>query len=217
MKNSVINLFTNKLTIVIIVTLFFSNLVASYAYFVFSSSSKGDINEDLAKVNLTINVNKVYPISTGYMVPLASNNNAIGVALNNKCIDENSNIVCQVYKITIKNDVGTTNEVIDGKVSFYSNSSLTQNSYNTMPNLNWKLIDFDSSNNLTLGENDNNIASSTPRNFVSNLTLKPTKKADFYIIIWLVETESNQTDQENSFYGKIEFNSSNGTGVTATF
>ena len=37
------------------------------------------------------------------------------------------------------------------------------------------------------------------------------------MIVWIEELNEDQSDEGNSYYGKIEFNSSNGTGVTSTF
>ena len=40
----------------------------------------------------------------------------------------------------------------------------------------------------------------------------------YHMIIWINETRSEQTSEPGkTFYGKIEFNSANGTGVTSTF
>ena len=38
------------------------------------------------------------------------------------------------------------------------------------------------------------------------------------MIIWINETNADQpTDEGNDFFARIDFNSSNGTGVTSTF
>ena len=40
----------------------------------------------------------------------------------------------------------------------------------------------------------------------------------YYIIIWINETNEDQPiDTGKTFYGVIDFNSTNGTGVTSTF
>ena len=89
-----------------------------------------------------------------------------------------------------------------------------------MPNLSWKLItsiDKQDNNNSVLGTNADNQASSTPLSFVNNLTLKTNDEYTYYMIIWINEINQDQTDKSNTFYGKIEFSSSNGTGVTSAF
>ena len=41
---------------------------------------------------------------------------------------------------------------------------------------------------------------------------------DYYMIVWIDETNEEQDiDEGNSFFGKVVFESSNGTGVTSTF
>ena len=89
-----------------------------------------------------------------------------------------------------------------------------------MPNLKWKLIssvDTTTTSNSVLGTNVDNTANSTPTKFVSNVTLKTNDEYTYYMIIWFNETGEDQIDEGNTFYGMIEFLSSNGTGVTSTF
>ena len=49
------------------------------------------------------------------------------------------------------------------------------------------------------------------------VTLKTNDEYTYYMIIWINEINQDQTDKSNTFYGKIEFSSSNGTGVTSAF
>lgn len=217
---------TNKTTIIIILTTFFSVLGGTYAYFFFSESDNLTITGEAATVNLELNVEMLLPTktSTGVMVPQKStsgdNNSPLSSALKQGCVDANSNVVCQVYKINIKNNGGTATEVVDGEVSFYSDTSLTQDSKTKMPNLSWKLItsvDTENNSNSVLGTNEDNIASSTPVKFTQDIILGTNDEDTYYMIIWFNETNADQIDEGNTFYGKIEFTSSNGTGVTAAF
>lgn len=221
-----LKLFTSQTTLLIVGIFFFSTLGATYAYFAFSTSNTTTIEGEAATVNLTLEVNKIFPIGEdlGAMVPQkstsASNTSPLSSALKRGCIDDNNNTICQVYEIKIKNDGGTATEVVDGKVSFYSDANLTNNSYTKMPNLKWKLItsiDKTTYSNSVLGTNADNTASSTPAPFISNLTLTTNQNYTYYMIIWFNETNQDQIDEGNTYYGKIEFLSSNGTGVTSTF
>ena len=149
-----------------------------------------------------------------------SNNSPLSQALKRACIDSNENIVCQVYEIKIKNDGGTATEVVDGFISFYSNTEMTSGSEKTMPNLSWKLItsaNQSTPNNSILGTNTDNLASGQKANFVSNVKLTTNSEKSYYMIIWFNEIDRDQIDKNNTFYGKIEFDSSNGTGITAEF
>lgn len=219
-------IFTNQFTLMFICIFFVSIVGATYAYFAIGASNNNTITGNAATVDLTLEVNKLLPLkaSSGYIVPQksvsGSSNSPLSTALKSGCVDANNNIVCQVYSIDIKNDGGTATEVVDGKISFYANSSMTINSFSKMPNLKWKLItsiDTVNNNNSILGDNIDNIANSTAVNFVSNVTLATNQHYTYYMIIWLNEVGSDQSDEGNTFYGKVEFNSSNGTGVTSTF
>jgi hypothetical protein len=182
----------------------------------------------MSTVNLTLQVEQVFPDaeadSTGVMVPQksisGSGTSALASALKNGCIDDNKNVVCQVYSITVANDGGLATEEVDGKVSFYANQNMTEGSETKMPNLSWKLItsvDTTNNSNSILGTNLDNSASGTAAYFVRDVELETDDRETYYMIIWFNETENPQIDKNNTFYGKIEFNSSNGTGVTATF
>lgn len=218
-----------QLSITLILFLFFIVTGTTYAYFALTASNNNTITGTAATVNLTLNVEKVLPtstsVNTGVMVPQlstsGSNTSPLSSALKSGCVDSNTNIVCQVYKITIANSGGTATQVVDGKISFYGNSSLTTNISTTMPNLSWKLIESVDTTTLTnskLGTNTDNTASSTDVNFVSNLTLSTNVSNTSYIIVWINETSTDQTtDKGKTFYGKVSFSSSNGTGVTSTF
>ena len=227
MKNKInISMLTSQSTIFIILITFFSVLGSTYAYFFMTKSDNTTITGDAATVNLTLDVNLILPTktNTGVIVPQKSTsgdtNSPLSSALKKGCVDDNNNIVCQVYSINVKNDGGTATEVIDGKVSFYKNAALTQDSSTTMPNLSWKLItsvDLSNNNNSVLGTNTDNTASSKAVKFIQDVTLKTNDEYTYYMIVWINETNGDQIDEGNTFYGKIEVLSSNGTGVTATF
>ena len=91
----------------------------------------------------------------------------------------------------------------------------------TMPNLRWKLItsvDATTPSNSVLGTNEDLVANSSENEIVSDLTMVTGSSFDYYMIIWVNETNEEQpTDPGKTFYGKVEFGSSNGTGVTSAF
>lgn len=218
-----------QLTVTLILILFFSITSATYAYFAISATNNNTITGSAATVNLTLSVNKIFPTSsstnTGVMVPQlsvsGSSTSPLANALKGGCVDNNANVVCQVYKITIQNVGGTATQVVDGKVFFYGNSVMTTDVHTTMPNLKWKLItsvDTTTPTNSVLGTNEDQEANSSDNKFVSSLTLATNDTFDYYMIVWINETNTNQTSEPGkTFYGKIQFDSSNGTGVTSTF
>lgn len=228
-KKSMKQITKTQLTISLVLMLIISITGATYAYLSIASVNNNTIKGNMATVNLELDVNRIYPKTenghTNVLVPQLSTNAALSSALKGECVDANQNLACQVYEIVIQNNGGTAAQVVDGTISFYSNQAMTQDISTTMPNLKWKLITSVDKNNPTnsvLGTNTNNIASATSTNFASNLTLTNGITRTYYIIIWINELNTDQPDKsttslEKNFYAKISVDSSNGTGVTATF
>lgn len=217
-----------QFTITLVLVLFFSVVGFTYAYFAVSVSNNETINGSAATVNLTLEVNKIFPVNNNnsmVMVPQLSTsgdaNSLLGVALKSGCVDANSNVVCQVYEVVIQNLGGTATQVVDGSVSFYGNAGMTIDIASVMPNLKWRLVNSvnkSTPNNSVLGTGQDFTAVTTGDVFVNDLVLETNDRNVSYIIIWINETSEDQTiDEGNSFYGRIEFNSSNGTGVTSMF
>lgn len=224
------NIFSKlQLAITLVLILFLSVTGATYAYMSTTATNIGTITGNMATVNLTLDVAKVFPTAnsenTGVMVPQlstsGSSSSPLSSALKSGCVDGNGNVVCQVYEIVIKNDGGTATLVVDGTVSFYSNAAMTASINSTMPNLKWKLIRLvDKANPLSsaLGTEVDRFASDDNNVFADNVTMVTDFSKSYYMIIWIDETGEEQTiDVGKTFYASIDFNASNGTGVTATF
>ena len=220
-----------QLYFTLILIIFFSVTGATYAYLVFRGVDNVTINGQTATVNLTLNVSRVFPTAnsdnTGVLVPQlsvsGSNTSPLSSALKSSCVDGNKNVVCQVYKIDIQNIGGTATQVVDGSVNFYGNTGMTNDVSITLPNLRWKLItsvDVVNPTSSVLGTNEDLVADATGDDnvFATEVILGTNDIYTYYMIIWINETEDEQSiDEGNSFYGLIEFNSSNGTGVKSAF
>ena len=225
----------NQVLITLIMVLFFCITGATYAYFAISAVDNTTITGAAATVNLTLDVKKIFPATddnTGVLVPQlstsASASSPLSTALKSGCVDANKNVVCQVYRISIQNKGGSATQVVDGKILFYSDATLKTNVHTAMPNLKWKLIDSVDAvtpTNSVLGSRSDLEANDNSSNgkFVSSLSLATNVVRNYYVIIWINETGADQTDKSTSidnpkvFYGKVQFDSSNGTGVTSTF
>ena len=219
-----------QLSITLILTLFFSITGATYAYFAFSVFNDVTITGEAATVNLTLDVNRIFPIddtnNTGVLVPQlstsGSNNSALSSALKKGCVDDNGNVVCQVYKVDIKNDGGPATQVVDGSIKFYSDSDMTTDVSVAMPNLRWKLITSANQanpSNSVLGANADLVADANNDNIFANDVIMITNSSfTYYLIIWINETNNDQPSElGESFYAEISFESSNGTGVKSAF
>lgn len=214
--------------VTLILILFFCITGATYAYYAFTATNE-TISGEAAVVNLTLTVDKIFPMddsdTTGTIVPQistsGSNVSPLSAALKKGCVDDNKNIVCQVYKIVIENVGGTATQVVDGSISFYSDAALTTDVSVEMPNLKWKLIesvDINDPTNSVLGTNIDLTANFSKNVFAKDVTLVNDTSLEYYMIIWINETSNEQEkDEGKSFYSKVEFNSSNGTGVTSMF
>ena len=218
-----------QFSISMILSLVFCVTGFTFAYFAFTAENTATISGEAATVNLTLDVTKVFPVSsttnTGVMVPQlstsGSNTSPLSVALKNGCVDANNNVVCQVYKVLVKNDGGTAAQITDGMISFYKDSAMTTDVSSYIPNLRWKLVDSVNAttpSNSVLGTQADLIANFDENIFADDVVLVTNAEKTYYIIVWLNETgEAQNVDPGNSFYGKIEFRSSNGTGVTSLF
>lgn len=212
-----------QFSVTIILVMIVSITGFTYAYFAISASDSNTITGSAATVDLTLRVEKKFPLAsvdnTGVLVPQLST--SLSNALRSGCVDGNGNIICQVYEIAIKNNGGSATQVVDGMVSFYGNSGLTVDINTVMPNLRWKLItsiDTGVPSNSVLGGNSDLIASRNSSIFADDVLLNTGREYVYYMIVWIDETNEEQDiDEGSSFYAVVEFDSSNGTGVTSTF
>lgn len=184
---------------------------STFAYFAFYTSNT-IISGNAGSVNLTLTVTKVLPTTTGTDDILIINHSELASSLNSNCIDSDGEFaLCQLYRVNLANSAGSVNANVKGSVSF--NNATT-------PNLSWILLgtSYSSSTNYTstmLGDTFNT-ASSTFTNFVDSYLLMAGSNIDYYILVWVNETESEQTD-EGSYSGIVRFEDTNGKGVTSTF
>ena len=149
----------------------------------------------------------------------------ITILLLTGCVDGNKNVACKVYKIDVSNIGGIATQVVDGKINFYSDTSMTTDVNTVMPNLKWRKINSADENNPSgsvLGSYANNNANATGIKFISSLTMNGNSTFTYYIIVWVNEINQGQSDYSTSdlqkhFYGEVSIESSNGTGVTGVF
>ena len=183
----------------------------TYAYFMTSSFIKNKITGNMATVDAKLTVERVTPNNNNKskLVPMfdAALNNALqGNGGKSSCVDNNNNVSCEVYKITIINN-GSTNLRLDGNITLQSKGG-------RFDNLKWEEI-ADSTTRKT--EYLTNATGKSP--LVSNLSVEAHGSKEFYIAVWISETNSNQIDTNTGTYGgEVEFTDINGVGgVTATF
>ena len=158
-----------------------------------------------------------------------------------KCVDENGNNVCQVYRIVVTNKSTTSTISVRGQLTLTS----------TAKNVYWRLIgaedDGASTPKMTKGEkvdystdilatasggvgnltvggnsvNQNGVLGNGGA--VASHTLGTTQSATYYVVIWLEEMGKAQENDDASkkFSGTVFFSAvdaaGNNTGITASF
>ena len=176
---------------------------STFAYFAFSTTNNV-IGGNAGTVDLTLTVTKVLPTTNTTDDILIANFSELATNLNNGCVDD-GDALCQVYKINLANSATGVNTNVKGSLSFDNTS---------VPNLSWVYLgDTYSSANIP---NTFNTASSTFTNFVNGHLLTAGTNKDFYILVWVNESATEQTDN-GTYSGTVRFEDLNGKGVTSTF
>ena len=216
--------------LIMVFTLMICTTGATYAYFAISATN-GVATGTAATVGLNLSVTKVTPTtakwssSTQVMVPQLDAGLATAMNSTNSCVDGNGNVICQVYKIAIEN---TSTSAVKLKGSLY----FTLGSDAVFTNLFWRQVtDANTLGSNTIYKYSTNINTSSTTaeavnaNLVSSLELAPnnnvtgsgTDYKEYYILIWIRETNLEQNDiDKGTWVMNVDFKDSTGNGVTST-
>jgi len=202
----------NVKLLIAIVTIVIALSGGTLAYFAFSASNNA-IGGEAGVVDLTLTVTKVLPDSDSTVDDLlVVNYSEIPGALNNSCLDKDDEFaMCQLYRINLSSSATGVGTNVKGSIKFDNE---------TVPNLSWIYIGHTYSAGTTytsamLGDTFNT-ATGEFVNFIDSYNLLSGTNKDFYILMWINETEGEQTD-DGAFGGTIRFEDSQGKGVTSTF
>ena len=81
----------------------------TYSFFTATVTDSVTIRGEAASLNLSLTVTKLAPNNTKGLIPqLDDYITSAVIGRNGSCIDDNNNNVCQVYKITLKNNSAVT-------------------------------------------------------------------------------------------------------------
>lgn len=197
-----------------VATLVVAIIGATFAYFSASATNDTDLKGTTASgASLAIAITKVSDEATAKnMIPMLSTDLQKGVTgtESKSCIDANGNTVCQVYKITVTN----------GSADIGINVKGTMNLASTAKNMKWEVL----TDATTVKADGTPVAQGTDGVIVANQALAKTGSQDFYLVVWLEETnEAQDTDDAGkSFTGTVTFNGVNADGseskgITAKF
>ena len=173
----------------------------TYSFFTATVTDSVTIRGEAASMNLNLTVTKLAPNNTKGLIPQLDDyiTNAV-IGRNGSCIDDNNNNVCQVYKITLKNN---------SAVTVYVNGTLTLNAKNN-PNLKWAMISGTTNPTLTSSINTHTFVTLT-----ENELYNANQQKDYYIVLWISETGGLQTDN-GIFNGVVKFEDTDTTTNTPT-
>lgn len=197
-----------------VATLVVAIIGATFAYFSASTTNKTDVTGSTASgASLSMAITRVSDAGTAAnMIPMLTADLQKGVTgtSSKSCIDANGNTVCQVYKITVTN----------GSADIGINVKGTMNLASTAKNMKWEVL----TDKTTVNAKGTVVAQGTEGVIVANQALAKSGSQDFYLVVWLEETNEIQDtdDAGKSFTGTVTFNgvNSDGTeskGITAKF
>ena len=197
-----------------VATLVVAIIGATFAYFSASAENKADVTGSTASgASLAIVISRVSDASTAAnMIPMLTADLQKGVTGTNSksCIDANGNTVCQVYKVTVTNGSADIGINVKGTMNLASNAK----------NMKWEVL----TDAATVKTGATVVSQGSDGVIVDNQALAKSGSQDFYLVVWLEETNSAQDadDAGKSFTGTVTFNGvnadgSSSTGITAKF
>ena len=182
MEHNILKRSSRKLIIfeIVCVALIIGLIGYTYSFFNVTATNDSVISGEAASVNLSLEVEKIAPSTNKGLVPqLDQYITSAVIGRNGSCVDDNNNNVCQVYKITVTNS----------GASVHVNGTLTLSAKNN-PNLKWAIIS--GTTNPTL------VSSASPYTYtklIENELYNSNQSKDYYIVLWISETGTIQTDQ----------------------
>lgn len=183
---------------------------STYAYLYFNHDDTSTLVGDLGEAGIDLSVERLAPETDMYLVPLldAALGNAIkGTGGVDSCIDSNNNLSCEIYQIRVHNP-STTNVMLTGDVTLVASGE--GSIYN---NLKWELLDSPTERKTeyeSYGMGTNILE--------DRLYLEVGDTRIYYIAVWISETGTDQLETDKGkFGGIVEFRTSSGQGVTASF
>ena len=191
-----------------VATLVVAIIGATFAYFSASATNDTDVKGATAsKAALTLTITRVSDTNTvKNMIPMLSTDlqkGVTGTTGKGSCIDANGNTVCQVYKVTIGNSSTDIGINVDGAMNLTSDAK----------NMKWQVL----TDAKTVNADATTVAQGTAGTIVDNQALTASGTHDFYLVIWLDETNAAQDadDAGKTFTGTVTFNGVNSDGTTS--
>ena len=210
---------------------------ATYAYFAISATNDNTISGTAADPKLELTVEKIAPAASvaTMMVPQYSaynNKNTLKTAIDASCVDGNGNVVCQIYRIVIKNS--STNSAA---LRLRETLSLTAASGSTYNNLKWYTIAKGNNVNQATATGaqtytypgsfsaayGNASTVNTLGQYTGATTLSQNNYRYYYVVVWIEEIGQDQGSgaaatrkDQGTFTGTVTVNAIDASGNTIT-
>jgi len=131
---------------------------------------------------------------------------AISGTKEEKCLDSEGNVVCQIYKVTVENDS-------DYMVYFKSSLELFSKQNSKYNNLKWVEI---GAGNKPMIFGQPKIMTTT--NWLSSYGIGANTTTDFYLVVWLSDNGQVQNESDyGTFTGEVTFEALSGDKITSMF
>ena len=219
--------------IILIGVLMLCTTGATYAYFAISAvDNSATGTAATAKLELTVTQVTLKTPNTGVMVPQLETALSSAINSSNNCVDDNGNIVCKVYSVTIKNSSTSAVKII-GYIQFSGIYGGSNEATKLMPHLKMKRITdatvIGSNTAAAVGGGTSStlwdIIGTSGKSCIVNTenesdkcTVKPLgvgASETYYFVVWINEINDVQTDS-GTWRATISFQGENGLGVTST-
>ena len=166
----------------------------TYSFLTASVTNSVTIKGEVESLNLSLTVTKLAPTTNAGLVPqLDDYITSAVIGRNGSCVDDNNSNVCQVYKINLKNNGGS---------SVYVKGTLRLNAQ-ANPNLKWAIISGTTEPTLVSSVNSHSYKILTENELYNGGESK-----DYYIVLWISETGMFQADK-GIFNGVVKFEDQN--------
>ena len=201
-----------------VATLVVAIIGATFAYFSASATNNDTIVGGTATGNnIALAIAPIAPVTeaktrTENMIPMLESDLQDGLTGTDgkSCIDANGNTVCQVYKVTVTNN-GATAVTLDATLNLTTAKGTGEG---TGTNMKWQLIESATTEG-TVGAMK---SQGTAELFANDLLLEATTSEDYYIVVWLLETEAPQdsSDAGINYTGTVTVNAVGADGTTTS-
>lgn len=186
---------------------------ATYAFFAASASSTTDIKGSSYSYNMIASITNI--VTSNKLIPTKSNLLTTSINSDNKCIDNDANNICSIYKVEIKNNGNDTilNGFLKTVTSSYKSDNLKYRLY-TLGGTTYTLVSDDIVISKTADTNNYFKYNDT----TVDIAIKKGETKTYYLVIWLNDNDEDQIEDINkTITGYFGFETTGGGMVKTNY